>query len=234
MPDLSGRVSEQTSILPIQLDEAGVVFDHRYALYRISLAFEPGTATVVVGENGAGKSTLLSLLAGRLKLQSGRLERNESMIGYLGHELMLYEDLTGMENLVFFARLWRHKLSTEQLESIMHAVGLADAGNKRVRAYSRGMKQRLAVSKLMVSKSRIWLMDEPTTGLDARGRKWLFQVINDAVSRGITVITASHIPAFVQAVAGRVVVLRQGRVVKTLSRGDTFVEQAFKLSEGDE
>ena len=216
------------------LDEAGVVFDHRYALYRITLGFESGTATVLLGENGAGKSTLLSLLAGRLTPESGKCERNDPMVGYLGHELMLYEDLTGMENLAFFASLWGNRLDAATLQTTLDTVGLADAGTKRVRAYSRGMKQRLAVSKLMVSNSRVWLMDEPTTGLDARGRKWLYQVINDAVARGIAVIAASHIPAFVREVAGRVVVLRQGRVAGILPRGHDFVEQAFALSEGDE
>lgn len=214
------------------LREAGVTFDHRYALYRITLGFTLGTATVVLGENGAGKSTLLSLLAGRLSPNAGKFDKNESMVGYLGHELMLYEDLTGMENLAFFARLWGHKLGQEQLDATLQTVGLTDAGNKRVRAYSRGMKQRLAVSKLMVSNSRVWLMDEPTTGLDARGRKWLYQVINDALDQGVTVIAASHIPAFIQAVAGRVVVLRHGRVAGILPRSDGFVEQAFTLSEG--
>ncbi len=212
------------------LDEVGVVFDHRYALYRISLAFPPGAATVVVGENGAGKSTLLSLLAGRLHHHAGTMQKNEALVGYLGHELMLYEDLTGMENLAFFARLWGRAPERSELAEVLDAVGLSGSHDKVVRAYSRGMKQRLAVSKLMVSNSRVWLMDEPTTGLDSRGRKWLYNVIRDAVSSGVTVVAASHIPAFVQAVADRVVVLARGRVRGVLPRGDGFVDQAFEMA----
>jgi len=112
-------------------------------------------------------------------------------------------------------------------------VGLGKAGDKPVRAYSRGMKQRLAVSKLIISNSRVWLMDEPATGLDAKGRQWLYGVMRDAADKGIAVLAASHVPQLVQAVAARVVVLRRGRVAGVVDAGtDDFVQRAFDLAEG--
>ena len=216
-----------------RLHEVGLVFGSQYALYRLNVDLPAAGVTVVVGENGAGKSTLLSLLAGRLRQKTGKLDRLITPIGYLGHELMLYEDLTGIENVRFFAELWGRSMESKELDAVMDQVGLGPAGLRVVRTYSRGMKQRLAVSKLITSNSRVWLMDEPSTGLDARGRKWLYGVINAAKARGVTVIAASHIPQLVDAVADQVVVLRRGRVVGMIPRAEDFVDRAFMLAEGE-
>jgi len=199
-------------------------FGRRWALRRVSLAFEPGTVTAILGDNGAGKSTLLQILAGLQRPSEGEVVVLDTLISQfpprdirervavLLHQPGVYPDLTGRENLRFFARLFARLATAERLDALLARVGLGDAADRPVRTYSRGMVQRLALARVILQEADLWLLDEPTTGLDARGVELLGALIAEAKARGKTVVAVTHdLPGLGPAV-DRVVRLALGRL----------------------
>ena len=181
-----------------------------------------GEILSVRGPNGAGKTTLLRLLAGLASLDGGEgevlgcdLRRDRRalrpQVGLLGHELMLYEDLTVVENLRFFAALsgaspaeWRAALDRMEV-----AARLADVPLRRL---SAGQQKRVAVATLALRRPRLWLLDEPHAGLDEAGRAAVDRLLRDAAGSGATVLLASHEAPAAGGVATRTVYLAGGIV----------------------
>ncbi len=201
-------------------------YGRRWVVRRVSARFEPGTMSLFVGPNGAGKTTLFRLLAGTLRATEGTvtvsdaaseraLEVQESRryVALLGHEPGCYAELSGPENLKLFAGLYGRPDDDENLEKILSRVGLGGVGMRPVSAYSRGMLQRLGLARLIVQDARIWLMDEPTTGLDKAGRALLRDVLSEARERGRTLIAITHdVTSFGDGV-DHVYSLERGRLV---------------------
>lgn len=213
-------------------------FGRRWALRRVSLAFMPGTVTAILGDNGAGKSTLLQILAGLQRPSEGDVIVFDELIAHfpprhirervavLMHQPGVYPDLTGRENLQFFARLHGRPALAYQLGPLLERVGLTDAADRAVRTYSRGMTQRLALARVLLQEARLWLLDEPTTGLDARGVELLGAIIGEAKARGTTVIAVTHdLPGLGPSV-DRVVRLAQGRIAPGAGSPDLRAEVA--------
>lgn len=165
---------------------------------------EVGESEIVLvqGPNGAGKSTLLRVCAGLLRIESGRAEvlghdlvtdraAVRRSIGLLGHDTALYDDLTVEENLRFWARASR--VDDEAVPAALDRLGVADRlRNVAVRNLSAGQRRRTALAAVVVRRPRLWLLDEPHSGLDQGGRDLIDQVILDAASAGATVMLASH------------------------------------------
>lgn len=165
---------------------------------------EVGESEIVLvqGPNGAGKSTLLRVCAGLLRIESGRAEvlghdlvtdraAVRRSIGLLGHDTALYDDLTVEENLRFWARASR--IDDEAVPAALDRLGVADRlRNVAVRNLSAGQRRRTALAAVVVRRPRLWLLDEPHSGLDQGGRDLIDQVILDAASAGATVMLASH------------------------------------------
>lgn len=165
---------------------------------------EVGESEIVLvqGPNGAGKSTLLRLCAGLLRIESGRAEvlghdlvtdraAVRRSVGLLGHDTALYDDLTVEENLRFWARASR--VDDEAVPAALDRLGVADRlRNVAVRNLSAGQRRRTALAAVVVRRPRLWLLDEPHSGLDQGGRDLIDQVILDAASAGATVMLASH------------------------------------------
>ena len=165
---------------------------------------EVGESEIVLvqGPNGAGKSTLLRICAGLLRIESGRAEvlghdlvtdraAVRRSVGLLGHDTALYDDLTVEENLRFWARASR--IDDEAVPAALDRLGVA--GRLRdvaVRNLSAGQRRRTALAAVVVRRPRLWLLDEPHSGLDQGGRDLIDQVILDAASAGATVMLASH------------------------------------------
>jgi len=215
----------------VLLEGIEVIFGRTIALFDLSVNFPQGKATAVVGPNGAGKSTLLSLIAGRVRPGKGRLYRPEPVAAYLGHDLMLYEDFSGRENLEFFGRLWGCRCTSNMINDLLKRVGIQHAGDRPIRTYSRGMKQRLAIARLLLSSTDLWILDEPETGLDQEGRSWLAEVFDDALQNGKTIIFSSHFKEFVGHVAQRIIVLNQGKVAAVMENRNA--QEAFALFGGE-
>ncbi len=165
---------------------------------------EVGESEIVLvqGPNGAGKSTLLRVCAGLLRIESGRAEvlghdlvtdraAVRRSVGLLGHDTALYDDLTVEENLRFWARASR--IDDEAVPAALDRLGGADRlRDGAVRNLTAGQRRRTALAAVVVRRPRLWLLDEPHSGLDQGGRDLIDQVILDAASAGATVMLASH------------------------------------------
>jgi heme exporter protein A len=185
-------------------------FGERTALDGVSLELAAGESLVVLGPNGAGKTTLLRVLATLLRPSGGEARvlgcelpreawRLRGRIGYLGHEPLLYRDLSGRENLAFHARL--HGISSEEaaarIESLLEAVGMERRADERVVELSAGMRQRLAIARCVLHEPRLLLLDEPDSNLDEEGRGLARELIGPGSGRTRVIVTHDperHLP----------------------------------------
>jgi heme exporter protein A len=176
----------------------------------VSLSLAAGESVLLVGPNGAGKTTLLRVLAGLLRASGGRVERR-GRVGLVAHYSMLYDALTARENLRFFARL--HGVEgRRRADDLLEQMGLAAFGDERVGAFSRGMTQRLAIARALLSDPDILLLDEPLTGLDDRSCAKVLQVLGELQARGRALLIASHQLAELLGVVTAIGFLIQGRL----------------------
>ncbi|MGH3093666.1 MAG: ATP-binding cassette domain-containing protein [Gaiellaceae bacterium] len=163
---------------------------------------------LVTGPNGSGKSTLLALLAGLLAPTRGELEVRapRQRIGYLAHEPLVYRELTALENLDLFGRLYRIPERRERVGMLLERFDLWDARHERVAAFSRGMAQRLALCRALLHEPGLVLADEPYSGLDEAGARLLDRLLADLAGEE-TVVLATHDPAHVAQLATQTLAL---------------------------
>jgi len=176
-----------------------------------SLAIEPGL-TAVIGPNGSGKSTVLSMLAGVVEPTVGEVHLPDAdgtkPVGYLPQRVPFREGFTARETLAFYARL----LDVDP-DRALDAVGLADAGGKRVEALSGGMRRLLGIAQATLGDPSLVVLDEPTSGLDPGMRERAFETAAAHAAADTAVVVSSHDLDLVDAYADRVAVLARGRVV---------------------
>lgn len=170
-------------------------YGRKRALASVDLVVPEGGFTVVTGANGSGKTTLLRLLAGLAAPSSGTVSVNadRSRIGYLAHEPLLYRELTAVENLDLYGRLYRVPERRERVGMLLERFALWEVRNARVSAYSRGMTQRLALCRALLHEPELLLLDEPYSALDADGTDLLDRELAPLV--GVrTLVVATHDP----------------------------------------
>src|SRR5262249_61223637 len=140
---------------------------------------------VVTGPNGAGKTTLLRICAGLAQPTEGTIERDatRAQIGYLGHESLVYRELTSLENLELYGRLYRVAERRERIGMLLERFGLWDARHERVGTFSRGMQQRLGLCRVLLHEPELLLLDEPFNALDAAGAELLDQTLTELSGR---------------------------------------------------
>ena len=205
----------------VRLRELGKRFGRTQALRSLSLELRAGELTVLLGPNGSGKSTLLALLATLLAPDKGTLDydgqtqrefarQGRSRIGYVSQEGMLYDDLSGLENLRFFAEL--HGAPRSRVGLLAERVGLGEAAVRPVRGYSRGMRQRLAIARALLPEPELVLLDEPFTGLDPLAMQELERLLGELRAAGCLVVLSTHGLELSPALCDRVCVLVQGRL----------------------
>jgi heme exporter protein A len=211
-------------------------YGERVALEDITLSLPAGQTVVVLGPNGAGKTTLLRVLATLLRPHSGeatvlgkRLPEEawevRGRIGFLGHEPLLYRELTPRENLRYHARL--HGVGEEQVEERLAAVSMSDRADEPVRTLSRGMVQRVAVARATLHDPELLLLDEPYANLDPAAIELVMPLIG-AESR-CTRVVSSHDPTGGLAQADLVLGLRGGRAALCKPARDVEVEEIAEL-----
>jgi len=199
-------------------------FGNTWALRSVSFDLACGHRLALFGGNGAGKTTLLRILATAIRSYQGEArlfgedlkkagEVSRSRIGFLSHETFLYQDLTPRENLFFYARLYGLRKVGDRVERLLEQVGLEGKRNAIVRHLSRGLKQRLAIARVLIHEPRILLLDEPYTGLDESAAETLGGILSSFVAGGGTVVMASHDLQRGLDAASRVMVLDRGEVV---------------------
>ncbi|HWN23185.1 MAG TPA: ABC transporter ATP-binding protein [Gaiellaceae bacterium] len=172
------------------------------ALRPVDLAVERGAFLVVTGANGSGKTTLLRLVAGLAAPTGGELEvdADRAQLGFLGHEPLLYRDLTAVENLDLYGRLYRVPERRERVGMLLERFGLWEARNDRASSYSRGMLQRLALCRALLHDPDLLVLDEPFTALDEDGAELLDRLLAELVGAR-TVLLSTHDPQRVERLA---------------------------------
>jgi ABC-type multidrug transport system ATPase subunit len=191
------------------------------ALMGVSCRFTASTVSVVRGPNGSGKSTLLAIVGTLTRPTSGKVDHGElgrrramvrGTLGWLGHESLCYPDLTGRENIELAARL-QGRDARRAFGRVVERFELEAFVERPMRTYSRGQRQRVALARALVHEPRLLLLDEPTTGLDARGAERLRRVVTEEAARGAIVVVVTHDGPFADALGGHTVTLERGRVV---------------------
>ena len=180
----------------------GKRYGEKRVLRRIDLEVPRGGFLVVTGPNGAGKTTLLRICAGLAQPTEGTIERGVSrgQIGFLGHDPLVYRELTALENLELYGRLYRVPECRERIGMLLERFGLWEVRHERVASYSRGMTQRLALCRVLLHGPELLVLDEPYSALDEAGAGLLDAQL--AELRGErTFLLATHDPAHVEPLA---------------------------------
>ena len=193
-----------------------------HAVDGVNLDIARGEVFGLIGHNGAGKSTLFKMMLGLIPATSGQiLIDNASVsgggfravrrkIGYLPENVVLYENLTGLETLQFFSRLKGAPL--RDCAAALERVGLSHAARRRVREYSKGMRQRLGFAQALLGRPQILFLDEPTTGLDPEAIREFYVILRGLKAEGVTIVLTSHILAEIQERVDRLAIMAAGRI----------------------
>ena len=218
----AARAPEAAALAPLPLEIEGLerAYGERLALDGVSFRVAPGETLAVLGPNGAGKSTLLRVLATLLRPHAGTVRvlgaalpdeawRVRGRVGYLGHEPLLYRDLSPAENLRFHARL--HGVAPTRVDELLAAVGLSGRGADPVRELSRGTVQRVATARAVLHDPQVLLLDEPRAGLDPAAAE-LLEPLAGRASRRTRVLVTHDVEAALDE-SDRVLGLRRGRPV---------------------
>jgi Cu-processing system ATP-binding protein len=188
----------------------------------VDLDIRAGELFGLIGHNGAGKSTLFRMLLGLIAATSGELRIDGAKVGgagfravrrrlgYLPEDVVLYDNLTGLETLEFFARL--KGVPPAANAALLERVGLAAAARRRVRDYSKGMRQRLGFAQALLGSPRLLFLDEPTNGLDPEAIRGFYAILRQLKSEGVTIVITSHILAEIQERVNRLAIMSAGRV----------------------
>lgn len=189
------RSSGERSVGVIRVERVEKRYGSRLVLGGVSFVLQRGEAMVVTGPNGSGKTTLLRLVAGLAAPTAGivELDVDRGRVGYLGHEPLVYRELTAVENLELYGRLYRIPDRRDRVGMLLERYGLWASRNERVSAYSRGMVQRLALCRVLLHAPDVLVLDEPHTALDADGVDLLDRELDDL--RGTaTMVVSTHDP----------------------------------------
>ncbi len=185
----------------------------------ITLTLEPGQRVALLGHNGAGKSTLIKSILGLTPIHGGSIRIGDAIPGsaqarrdtaYLPEAVSFHPALTGREQLTLFAKL---SGTHADVPALLDRVGLADAMDRRIGAYSKGMRQRLGLAQVLLGQPKLALLDEPTSGLDPISRQDLYAIIDELAAQGTAVLIASHALTEVEARTDRIAIMRRGQMV---------------------
>ncbi|MBK8013426.1 MAG: ABC transporter ATP-binding protein [Deltaproteobacteria bacterium] len=203
------------------------IYERHRALSNVDLRLERGKTTALLGPNGAGKTTLLWLFSTLSRPTSGEvrfgdlpLKRNKEArgkIGLLSHASLTYGDLSGLENVAFFARLYGCRFPDREAEQLLQEFGLEDAMRRPVKTYSRGMLQRLGLARAWVGRPTLLLLDEPFTGLDRASTMVVIDRIRALQRQGTMTLMVSHDLEITAELADEALVLVRGRTAGRLT-----------------
>ncbi len=218
----SSPVAARQDGLGIQLDRVSKQYGRQPVVRDISLDIAPGECLALLGPNGAGKTTLFKLMLGLVRPNGGRVTIDgfdpatrtfravRAGIGFLPENVSFHDAMTGAEVLAFYARL--KGIPASDCAPLLDRVGLTEAASKRVRTYSKGMRQRLGLAQALLGNPRLLILDEPTTGLDPALRRRFFDILRSFSEAGVTVVISSHALTEIEARAGRYAILQSGTV----------------------
>ena len=197
------------------------------ALRGVTAAFAPGRLYVILGDNGAGKTTLLRTIAGLAQPTSGAISvlgEKEiksvcAQIGYMAHPSLLYDEMSGLENLRYFAGLYglADASATQRCREVITAVKLDPDLARPVGQYSQGMRQRMSLARALINDPKLLLLDEPFSNVDAHSAHEMAGLLAQMRDRGKTLLVVTHQPAILESVADEFVWVESGKIVNRTS-----------------
>lgn len=218
-------------------------FDDRVALDRLNLEIAPGEIFCLLGANGAGKTTTINLFLDFLRPTSGEARvkglsvaehplETKRLLAYIPEQVMLYRNLSGMENLAYFASLAGHGRETPaQLAAYLARAGLpAEAAARRVGTYSKGMRQKVGIAIALAKRAEALLLDEPTSGLDPKASNEFSVLLEQLSGEGVAILMATHDLFRAKETGTRVGIMKRGRLMQTLRTdeiGHADLEQLY-------
>jgi len=242
--------TESNHAIAARLESASKLYGSFAALRKVTVEFAVGSSTVIVGDNGAGKSTLLRLLAGLIAPTRGAVEvfgdtphEQRRRIAYMSHDTMLYDELSAMENLRYFAELGRSDgpmcSCAASPEMALRAVGLDPALTRPVGQYSQGMRQRASLARVLQTDPELLLLDEPFSNLDAASARQMVELLVDfrtwpvehapehtgngsrtaAARRGRTIVLTTHQAKLAEPLAETTLTMQAGAIISAASKG---------------
>ena len=225
----------------IQINKVNKSFKGNVAVNNLSLEIHEGEILGLLGANGAGKSTTINLLAGFINPDSGSisilnksLQENKQEIrkatGYIPENVNLYPYLSGIENLDYFCRLTGLVYSNPKLQQYLIECGLPnEVHNKKVAQYSKGMRQKVGIAIALAKNAKVYLLDEPASGLDPLAANELSEILRKLASKGASILMASHDIFRVREVCHRIGILHKGELVKEVSSDAISANELEKL-----
>ncbi len=213
-------------------------FGHFTALAGVTLEVPKGEFVTLFGRNGAGKTTFLKIAATLMRPTHGSFwiegidirkepEKARRNIGFLSHNTFIYRDLSAIENLRFFCRLYGADLSDDRLMGLLERFGLRRRANDTVRNFSRGLQQRVGIARVLLHDPQLILLDEPYTGLDAQAVSMLNETLDEIVKAGRTVILTTHDLEQGLRAASRVLIMDRGKIVLSAEARDPEVRETY-------
>ncbi|GAB3885066.1 ABC transporter ATP-binding protein [Spirosoma agri] len=202
------------------------------SLDRLNLNVQPGEIFCLLGQNGAGKTTTINLFMGFLKPTSGQAlingmdvakhpQETKKFLAYLPETVMLYPNLTGLENLDFFAQLAGFRHTPGELRSLLSRAGLqTTAHTNRVGTYSKGMRQKVGIAIALAKQANVLLLDEPTSGLDPKASNEFSDMLTSLAQFGTAILMATHDIFRAREVGTRIGIMRAGHLVESLAAND--------------
>ena len=207
----------------IALDAVSKRYGAQEVVHAITLAVAAGESLALVGPNGAGKTTLMKMILGVTRPSGGSVRVDGSdpcgsgaaalraQVGYLPENVTFHGAMTGAELLAFYARLKGEPVST--CGALLERVGLTDAADRRVRTYSKGMRQRLGLAQTLLGHPRLLVLDEPTTGLDPTLREHFYRILGEQHAAGTTALVSSHALTEIEGRTDRIAIVRSGQLL---------------------
>jgi heme ABC exporter ATP-binding subunit CcmA len=202
-----------------RIDNVSKLFGRFAALRQVSVQLEASKCYVLVGENGAGKSTLLRILAGLLHPSFGTVklfgehepQQVRERLGYMSHAPMLYDELTGKENLQYFAKLYPGRACLDPAEALRQ-VGLDPNLSRPLGNYSQGMRQRTSLARVLLSFPELLLLDEPFSNMDVESARQMVELLAGFRHGSRTIVITTHQRELAAPIADYVLALKAGRV----------------------
>ena len=199
------------------------------------IRLDASPATLIIGTNGAGKSTTLNMLlgftspdSGSIKILNSRTNKiiEKSQIGYIAENVNLYPYLTGIENLDYFCRIADIILDFNTLTDFLVQCGLEkEFHSKKVSEYSKGMRQKVGISIALAKNAKVYLLDEPASGLDPVASNELSQILKKLSSKGATILMASHDIFRIRETCNRIGIIKNGELLKEMDTSDVSTNE---------
>lgn len=211
------------------------------ALNNLNLKLNKGEIFALLGQNGAGKSTTINIFLGFVKPTEGiakingisvidHSEETKKFIAYIPETVLLYPNLTGVENLKFFSSLAGFDYDNETLTNFLSKAGLqSDAHHNRLGGYSKGMRQKVGIAIAIAKKAKVLLLDEPTSGLDPKASNEFSEILKELASEGTTIFMATHDIFRAKEVADRIGIMKRGNLISEINADEISANELEKL-----